>query len=701
MGDDFDIGGHSRRFRVIVILAAMVVLLLAVVAVNALSFSFGFGPEPSIEPDPDDREGNGHDVPEWLEDLDIWPESGPGFPDIPSFPEWSIDWIDWFDWFDFNGEPAFPNESAVPPPPYEISIEPAPTPGSVVTVTVKKDDEPAPGIVVAFNGQPVGTTDRDGTLEATVPYDTELEVTAFPPVNDHTVAGIDTSDFEENEEDEAEEEMGIVDDRDGMFHTSVIGTAGGAQLGSVVTTSLSGTQSDRHEPSTPSSVLHSALSANEPDNTTIRLDVLTDANAEVDGVALPDSTATVNFTVDGNPLPAVGVYLDGELIDQTDREGAAEVPFPDDVDYGSTIQVELERANVSTTTEVEIGELTVNLDTGLLPIPGTRAAVEVLAVDSTDEVGIPGANVTVYQEDSVLLTATSNENGEVPFAIPLTNSIDVEVTVEDRTLTASESGMLYYGGGLLTAIVLAALGIVALIARNPDAVDSLHEQVNNALIVVGGYLQLAGRKLLAMARAVRNAIAGGVGGLVERLRQLSLAGPFVFLYTKLYNAYVWVYTKLVGLIRWLLGRREDESAVAEKDGTETDDETKTNRPPEASETGPEPGSAYARLLRYWRWLVRTVLGRQPKPTTTAVEVERRAVEAGFPRRPVRRLRRSFQDVEYGHVDPEMRLETAESAVDTLQASDTELKHEPEPTADSTATRADSADSTGESEDDGS
>jgi hypothetical protein len=396
-------------------------------------------------------------------------------------------------------------------------------------------------------------------------------------------------------------------------------------------------------------------------------------------VALPGRTATVQFVVAGNPLPEVGVTSNGEGVGITDRSGTVEFEIPPDAPLGGSVPVELRREGFANDTDVEVADIEIDVNTGLLALPSTGATAEVTAVDSTGSEPIADVPVTVTSGGERVADGRTGENGTASFTLPWSNSVTATATTEYGSVSTTAQGILLQFAGAVVALALPVVGAAFWARGNPATRRRLRERLVGAMLAAGRLLDSAARRVAALPvggavgwlwngligaagrlRAGVVRLGAGLAGLVAGLRGGSwlpvvLAGPR-WLLGRLRAGLAW----LAGLPARLFGG--NESVEQRTHGGESA-ETSTAQTDAVVQ---EPQSAYGRLRRYWLWLVRRVVGRTAGRTKTPVEIERRAVQRGLPADAVRRLRRAFQAVEYGPADAEERVDDAESARGQLQ-----------------------------------
>ena len=275
-------------------------------------------------------------------------------------------------------------------------------PGTTVVVEVSDDEGPISGATIAVNGEQVGETGSDGTLEVTVPFERELVVTATPPDED------------------SEYEARVAD-------------ASLLSLGPSVTFS---------SPVAPR--LTTAAGTHRSQNATVTHEVATDATVEVIGDPVAGGKVTVEATIQGSPIPHAAVRVDGEDAGETDGEGAATVTIP----YEEEVTVAVERGDVAGETTVAVlTDATVTLEPSDEPlVPGTtvrvHAAVENVPVadaavrvsetsDAENATGTPG-NGAVAAENA---TTRTDRNGTATFVVPYVET--AIVTVERGDVEAS------------------------------------------------------------------------------------------------------------------------------------------------------------------------------------------------------------------------------------------------------------------------
>jgi hypothetical protein len=635
VSDGIDIGGQSRRFQAAVIVVTMLVLLAGALAAATIDTGslLDIGPGESTGTDGD----QGFDGPvnnsSSADSGGGAGGDGGGGGGIP-LPGFVSDLIG--GGLLGGGEQTSEGETTVPRPPYNITVSPEPTPGGLVVVTVRKNGQPVPFAVVAVDGERVGRTEPNGQLVARVPYTTSMRVTARPP---------------------PEASGGLA------------GPPRSTRFGAPATGFRTG---------------------DPPQNSSVVYNVSTDIDARVQGVALPGDPATVQFSVAGNPLPGVNATLDGRLAGVTDGNGTVEVDIPADATPGGRLPLVVSRGEVENDTTVEIGELAADVETGLLALPGTGATVTVRAVDSTDERPLDGVPVSVTSGDEQVAAGRTDTNGTMSFGLPWSNSATATASAEYGTVSVGVSGIYLHLGGVVFALALPLVGVAVWVRRNRETRRQARNRVVGALVAAGSALDQAGRRVVAflrrlpVARSLRRAwrglaraadwlgavlVAGGrrlAGGVARGVRwargqpwlSLVLAGP------------LWLIGRFRAVLSWLLGL----SSRLRGDETDTGSEESSKEervPPTTSAGDTGPVSADERLRRYWQWLVGRVVGRSRARTLTPAEIERRALEKGLPAGAVRRLRRAFQDVEYGPANAEECVDDAESARERIREGDSD------------------------------
>ena len=201
---------------------------------------------------------------------------------------------------------------------YDISLNRTAVPGATVAVSVTRGGQPAAGVTVLFNGDPVGETDGEGTVVATVPYTDELRVA----VEDGSVGSLDPP--------------GAIPTTDGRFHSVP-------------------------PPST-----------RYPE---VTIPVETNATVSVSGDPVPGGSVTVTATVSGVPVTDAPVTVDGSQVATTDESGRAVVPLPD---RSGNVTIAVERDPVTGERTVTLPSLRVSVTPSTpfaLPLTGATVAV--------------------------------------------------------------------------------------------------------------------------------------------------------------------------------------------------------------------------------------------------------------------------------------------------------------------------------------
>jgi transglutaminase-like putative cysteine protease len=243
---------------------------------------------------------------------------------------------------------------------YAISLNRTAVPGATVEVSVTRGGDPAAGVTVLFNGDPVGETDSEGTVVATVPYTDELRVA----VDDGSVDSLAPP--------------GAIPAADGRFHSVPPPSAGHPE---------------------------------------VTIPVETNATVSVSGDPVPGGSVTVTATVSGVPVTDAPVTVDGSQVATTDANGRAIVSLPD---RSGNVTIAVERDPVAGTTTVTLPNLSVSVTPSApLALPLTGATVSVTADGdpvSSAAVSVDGRRVATTDLDG---TATV----QLPLAASATVSV--------------------------------------------------------------------------------------------------------------------------------------------------------------------------------------------------------------------------------------------------------------------------------------
>ncbi|PSQ16644.1 hypothetical protein BRD00_10310 [Halobacteriales archaeon QS_8_69_26] len=612
--------------------------------------------------------------------------------------------------------PRLPGEEDVTPrtgPPYEVDLDARPVPGREVTVTVTKDGLPVEGVVVTFNGDPVDTTDRNGNVTATVPYDEELRVDAVPP--DGGDGGGD-------------DEAG--GDDDGTSAGTTPGTnpgsgTPGAVTGAVASVPAAGSLASAlasgsptggipAKPSSsagavlPSTVRSTAGLANR--RSTVRsapmsdgggvgnpngsetaprsFDLSTNVSWDVAGTLAPGRRAVMVLRIDGVPVRNAAVTFAGRSVGSTDDRGQVPVTVP--AEAHGFVDASVQRGELSESTTLDLAHLDVSVEPDtLVALPGVGATVRVTVGDEP----VAGAPVTVDGRR----VGVTDEEGRIRTSLPTAG--EAAVAADGPVMTASTTvGGLYRNAGVL------ALAVIGLVAVAAHALRRRDVSTRGAAATARG---LGGRALSVATRLVRR-IRASIGSPVERVGSLvrrvaglagwirrTLAGASERVRAGLVRWVGWVVTRVpasarelrsvlvaaVGRIRSLgvggslarvagtvggalrrvvLGLPAAVAALVERTRTWLGSGEEGPDPNDRDATGGGSGSAddegddvlppAAAVRTAFRELVRLVGVRRWR-TMTPGEIGRAATGVGLPEEPVATVTEAFRDVEYGGREP--------------------------------------------------
>ncbi|WP_323172634.1 hypothetical protein [Natrialba sp. PRR66] len=597
---------------------------------------------------------------------------------------------------------------------YEISFGEPPTPGSEVEVTVTEDGDPLPDAVVSFNADPIGVTGADGTVSGTVPFTEAVTVTVEPREREQ--------EQEWEREQERTQSPAATAVRDPAVQGAIGARLGGSPIqfygGSVAgpparfqdeSTDEGGASNESAQPR--GRVAGTERTVEMDAETTLAIDRASEL-ADDDAV-LAGTNSTVTATVEGNPIPAGTVLLDGEQVGTTDEFGTAEIRIPET--RGETT-IAVERDDIRAERTVGVYGLSIEV-VERVPLPGrtVEAVVQYDAGDARDGVedgsetatdndtGMPGAATAV--ENATLLidgdpvTATGAD-GTATVTLPVSNEATISAQVAGTTVETTLTG-LYRNAAVVATVGLALVTLLGwflrrrfgmptatvrtlptrvrrLLARTGEFIRDLGGQTVKAVVQlaaalerVGDWLAVQGRAALRALQRTGRRLRGLPGELAERgLAALAALHP----------------RRFVAFIRAVLRslRRADRERKPE---SASDARAETS----GTESAGEPEGRRRTVRGLWREFIRAV--RPPGVRTkTAGEIGRYAVERGFPERPVRTVVEGFRDAEYGESSPaEPRIERVQAAVRSV-AGDTA------PTADAGAeTGARAAEEEGEGE----
>ncbi|RLM36475.1 transglutaminaseTgpA domain-containing protein [Haloarcula sp. Atlit-120R] len=237
---------------------------------------------------------------------------------------------------------------------FVIELNRTATPGAAVAATVTRDGAPVEGAMVAFNGDPVGTTGPDGTVSGTVPYEAELTISVEAPSNEESLVAPSVP-------------------RDSARAFAVAGPQ-----------------------------------AQQSTNASYELN--TTASVSITGEQVTGGEVTVTATVDGVPVRDGDVLLSGEQVATTDRQGRATVTLPTEP---GNVSVAVERDAVSGNTTVVLERLSVATSPSL-PLAVPVAGQTVNATMGGDPV--PNATVALGGEPTARTGAAGRATVGMPVA---------------------------------------------------------------------------------------------------------------------------------------------------------------------------------------------------------------------------------------------------------------------------------------------
>ena len=513
-----------------------------------------------------------------------------------------------------------------------------PQPGETVTVTVTRNGDPVRGVTVLFGETVVGQTDATGVVRGTVPYVRTLEVTVTTdPVSD-TATEIEPVTVDTTATLGGAPTIGSHTDRSGVRarHAGIDPVA--------VASGLDGFNS--HEGLAQANDIR-AQTEDSDENTTVTsvpIEAVTTVDITPDPLVV-GGEATVRMLINGQPVPAAEVRIDGETVGETSDDGRATVAVPEVAEHGE-VTVTVQRGEIDATQTATAGQLEVAVthDGGYV-LPGQSTTVE------TRVESVPVTGATVSQDETVI--GETDSDGAVTATLPFARTTAFTAEYAGVSTTHSVGGMArnsaLLGGGVVVGLVMVGVGFRRFRTSNRGRAGGA-SRVNRVVSVAIGLGAWVSARLLALQAATTElrprliAVITAPHTAVIRLwrrRPQPIWGPFV--------------TVIGALIALISGAR----------GTDDTSVTQT-APPNAAEAAPTDQSMVS-VQEAWVTFIQLV-GRHVDGTHTPAEIARTATERGFPREPVEKLTESFREVAYGRGNPDQNADTAATALTDIETT---------------------------------
>ncbi len=477
-------------------------------------------------------------------------------------------------------------------------------PGTAVELTVTYDGRNVPGVEVLFNGKSVGITRGDGTVVGVVPDAQSLNVSiregdgTTPQAIAEALFGSDSGTASTADLNEMTPATDDDSDEGLSSRQSSPATAGagvGRTLGSgSAEATLAATQTDDPEDSHP---------------------IERTASIVVSGEPAPGSDLLLTVRIGDVVLDGATVSVDGETVGTTDEKGQITIGLPDSP---GKITVSAERDSLSGERTIQIPELTMAVDTGLLGPSAAGSATVTARLDGDPVTGVP---VLLDGEE----VAVTGPNGTAQVSLPVQPSATIAIEAGGQRTQTTLTGLLYVPAAV-GAGLLAVFGVTAgLLARRGVNLREMALRVRASARALGRKV----RRGFVTAVTNGDRYVGIVGG--------QLAGLFTGRTTP---SGIWR-----RFTRWLGGALTIGSS-----------EPNQRRDPEAEVTVRE---AWNRFL--------DDLSASSAETRTPGELAAHAIEEdNLPEQPVTELRDTFREVEYGSRSPSDRLQRVQEAIEEIE-----------------------------------
>lgn len=534
--------------------------------------------------------------------------------------------------------------------PLEIDLADDPVPGSDLTVTVTRSDDPVSGVKVLFNGESVGETGGDGNVTGEVPYVASLEIVA------------------RDGNSEGQPEL-LPRHTQPRMRGGLAGAPPGSNAGNqrVSTAPVGIVASHLGTPVTTGDTIAQADS-----NVTVTVPVDIDIEPQTKPIA--DESVTLHATINGTPVRNGTVRVNGTAVSQTGANGEARVELP--ATNVAKMTVSRGEAFGNRTISLATFEVTTTAST-ILPLPLTATEV----TTRVDSEPVENATVAVAGEP----TTTTGPAGTATVTLPLADTATIETTADVDGTNATATTVvanLYRNLVLMLGIGVVGVGMVGRrVYRSGTSVRSASRSVVQVAVGLGrsaiaGLVGIAAtfdQMVSAGRRGVMKAatlLREGIGGTIKLLRALSrhagqIARRGIAIIRTLPHR-LHPLTLLAALRQFVRSLRTSIRGGGASDTTthgrqsggtgteEVDDELLSIREAWAEFRG------YV-SIRSWR-------------TSTPGEIARWAIRRdGLPPESVQTLTDAFRDVEYGDTEPDERAPAARDALEQIRTDEDETE----------------------------
>ncbi len=368
--------------------------------------------------------------------------------------------------------------------------------------------------------------------------------------------------------------------------------------------------------------------------------------------------ATARVLFDGEPLSGGELYVGEEAVGTTNEDGELNFTVPSTLDSGQAAMIvrteELEAGQI-----VELVEFELVADSQrLIGIPGDTMTVRATVG------GEPISDLEITQDGTVV--GTTNAAGETTIDISMAPTTTLQAAYLGATATTQIENRLL-GLVLRTLGVLGILVVVGgVLNREYNLTAAARRRIAMTWTwlleltsrVISGIRELPATVQSARKRGLRATARGAVrwplrlfSRIIDRLPDSVLAYGIALV--------IQLYRSLRGL----------GSRTASQAGS-TDEETIVNGSAEASTSASTTTDETARsVYSVWARFVHLVI-RRISPTQTPGEIARVAIQKGFPRQPVIRLRNAFRRAAYGPTRSENLVDEATSAFSSIEGAST-------------------------------
>lgn len=378
------------------------------------------------------------------------------------------------------------------------------------------------------------------------------------------------------------------------------------------------------------------------------------ASINADTAVLPGRDVELTVSIDGETIPGVDVFVNGENIGRTASDGSVAYAVPEGVASGDELSVRVERGSFEARDSIRVTSPELRVDNELLSLPMTSMTVDVVAEHNGETTPLADQDITVVRANGNPVaeskTVTTNANGSVALTIPFTSKVTTSGTIYGAEKTTALTGIYAWVGGVIAVTLFLIVTVVGVCIRKGITPQVILNKIYAGCFWVAEQVTALGERIVNVYLYVKQVLRSLQEWVVEHgIRSKETLVAIQHAPKRVKNTLLDMYTSMKNTVNEYITELKvlfnDDGDVVSVDEESEDD----------------GGVGARKRIRQLWWLVVSKTIGSSTTTKTPAEIGEMAIGFGFTKGAVVRVRDGYRAVRYGEKNPEEEVNQVEKA----------------------------------------